>query len=245
MKLAVIVANRPFRSKPAMEQLVALGVSVIERPLDDDTVSTMQELRPSMVLLAVDPRQLADRDVIRAMREAVPQGYLVIVTPAAVDYRFATGLDAGGDVCIDEADPETLNAQLRAVCRRLDSGAEGVPLTESRGNVIALEGVEVNSRMFSVTYKNQLIPFTPMEFRIFKTLATNTDRVLAASEIISEASGYAVSNKSASESLKVYIRRMRTKIEQVTDAVDILSVRGFGYVLTVRPVTTAEAEVAR
>ncbi|MDZ7728325.1 MAG: winged helix-turn-helix domain-containing protein [Dehalococcoidia bacterium] len=76
------------------------------------------------------------------------------------------------------------------------------------------------------------IPLTPTEFKILAFLARNAGKVVSPVEILRAVQEYTYSEREAQEIVKVYIRRIRRKVEADPAAPSyIVNVRGFGYML--------------
>jgi two-component system KDP operon response regulator KdpE len=80
--------------------------------------------------------------------------------------------------------------------------------------------------------EEQVIPLTPTEFKILSYLARNAGKVVSPVEILRAVQDYTYSDREAQEIVKVYIRRIRRKIEvEPSEPSYIVNVRGFGYML--------------
>lgn len=75
------------------------------------------------------------------------------------------------------------------------------------------------------------VPLTASEFRILEYMARNAGRVLRPQEILNAVSGdYEYLPREAQDVFKVYVRRIRRKLEVSEDNPQYLvNVRGFGY----------------
>ena len=73
---------------------------------------------------------------------------------------------------------------------------------------------------------------TPTEFKILAYLARNAGKVVSPVEILRAVQDYTYSEREAQEIVKVYIRRIRRKVESTRLTPNyIVNVRGFGYML--------------
>jgi len=80
--------------------------------------------------------------------------------------------------------------------------------------------------------EGETIPLTPTEFKILAFLAKNAGKVVSPVEILRAVQDYTYSDREAQEIVKVYIRRIRRKVElEPAEPSYIINVRGFGYML--------------
>jgi two-component system KDP operon response regulator KdpE len=80
--------------------------------------------------------------------------------------------------------------------------------------------------------EDETIPLTPTEFKILAYLAKNAGKVVSPVEILRAVQDYTYSDREAQEIVKVYIRRIRRKVElDPAEPSYIVNVRGFGYML--------------
>jgi DNA-binding response OmpR family regulator len=86
---------------------------------------------------------------------------------------------------------------------------------------------------------------TPTEFKILAYLAKNAGKEVSPVEILRAVQDYTYSDREAQEIVKVYIRRIRRKVEaDPSEPSYIINVRGFGYMLERRGRTRAEQDAA-
>ena len=122
-------------------------------------------------------------------------------------------------------------ARVKAVLRRIP-----VNTSESaRGiyrNVEAGLEIDLDSRV--VTRHNQAVNLAPLEYSLLDLLVSNEGRVLSHERILSGVWGQEYMDKTAY--LKVYIRRLRTKLgDDPQDPELIHTQRGVGYLFRVTP----------
>ena len=157
--------------------------------------------------------------VIRAEGSTVP--ILMLTARDAVDDRI-TGLDCGADDYLTKPfDFGELLARLRALLRRPDA-----LLPES----IRIGDLEINLQAHRVKRANQEIQLTSKEYVLLEYFARNADRVLNRGEIAEHV--WDQSFDLFSNSIEVYIQRLRRKVDDGHSVKLIQTRRGEGYVLT-------------
>jgi DNA-binding response OmpR family regulator len=138
-------------------------------------------------------------------------------------------LDAGADACLQlDADAMLVVAQVHAVLRR--HAQPGEPELGDCG-VLQVGDLVVDVDRCEVERGGVFIPLTASEFRIIEHMARNAGRVLRPHEILNAVSReYEYLPREAQEVFKVYVRRIRRKLELSEDDPQYLvNVRGFGY----------------
>jgi len=228
--VAFVTHTREYRAADVLPALARQGYITTERPHDRDTERLLIQLAPDLVLLAVDPRQDADLGVISNVARA-SRASIIVIAPGPHVNGMPAALDAGADVCLRDTDgAEFLSAQLTAIARRKSPGAldafDGAPAN------ITVRDLELDFDRCQASRGEDVIPLTPTEFKILAYLARNAGKVISPVEILRAVQDYTYSEREAQEIVKVYIRRIRRKIEfDPSEPSYIVNIRGFGYML--------------
>lgn len=230
--MAFVTHTRDYRSTDLLPALARNGFSTTERPHDRDTERLVKQFEPQLIVLAVDPRLEADIDLVGSLSRST-NSLLMVLTPGPHNLGVATALQAGADVCVKESDgPEILMAQIAALTRR--GGVKAAPAEEVNEDetVISVRDLTLDFDRCQAVRDEERIPLTPTEFKILAFLARNAGKVVSPVEILRAVQEYTYSEREAQEIVKVYIRRIRRKVE-IDPATPsyIVNVRGFGYML--------------
>ncbi len=164
-------------------------------------------------------------DIISALRPIPSFAEKRILVIAQTETELALALEAGAnDAVTVDGNPVILAARIRALLRA-DKGPEPNP-------VIRVRDLEIDLDSCRVTVLGQLVPLTPTEFRIIRTLAENGGRVVSAKTLLSGFQSYEYSDRDAQSLVKVHMANLRRKLA-AAGAPDpyILCVRGFGYMM--------------
>ena len=154
--------------------------------------------------------------VVSILAEATPQG----VTAC---------LHAGADACIQlDADERVVVAQVHAVLRRY-AGKPAAAVAEL--GALQVGDLSVDTDRCEVARAGHYVPLTASEFRIVEHMARSAGKVLRAHDILNAVSdGYTYGAREAQDVFKVYVRRIRRKLEPCEeDPRYLVTVRGFGY----------------
>ena len=141
----------------------------------------------------------------------------------------ADALAAGADACLDlDTDGRVIVAQVRAVLRR--SGAYDSVQGDLTG-LLQVGDLTVDVDRCEVQRAGTFVALTASEYRIIEFMARNSGRVLKPHEILNAVSSdYEYLPREAQDVLKVYVRRIRRKLEpDENEPRYLVTARGFGY----------------
>ena len=228
--VAFVTHTREYRAAEVLPTLARLGYITTERPSDRDTERLLIQLAPDLVVLAVDPRTDADVALIKSIARS-SRASVVVLAPGPHTNGMSGALEAGADICLRDTDgAELLGAQLSAILRRQAPGSFDV-MDGGPAN-ITVRDLGLDFDRCQATRGNDVIPLTPTEFKILAYLARNAGKVISPVEILRAVQDYTYSDREAQEIVKVYIRRIRRKVEfDPSEPNYIVNVRGFGYML--------------
>ncbi len=148
---------------------------------------------------------------------------IMFLTAADEETDIIMGLDIGGDDYITKPFKlAVLMSRINALLRRSENFNTNTTELNSNGiNIMLLKG--------EVYKKGKLIELTASEYKLLCLFMENPDRILSSEQILSKLWD-CNENYIDNNSLTVYIRRLRTKIEDNPgEPKRIVTVRGMGY----------------
>ncbi|MBA4181997.1 MAG: hypothetical protein C0506_15515 [Anaerolinea sp.] len=228
--VAFVTHTRDYRSSDVLPALARHGFTTTERPHDRETERLITQFDPDLVVLAIDPRLDDDLALIRTVSRSCTAAVLVLA-PGPHTHGLSLALEAGADLCLRDTDGvELLSAQLSALARRK---APAPHEAEQDGpSSITVRDLMLDFDRCQAVRDGETIPLTPTEFKILAYLAKNSGKVVSPVEILRAVQDYTYSDREAQEIVKVYIRRIRRKVEfDPAEPSYIINVRGFGYML--------------
>lgn len=230
--MAFVTHTRDYRSTDLLPALARGGFTTTERPHDRETERLVKQFDPQLIVLAIDPRLESDIDLVGSISRS-SEARLLVLTPGPHTLGVATALHAGADVCVKESDgPEILAAQITALTRRGGEKAAHQEEATDAETVISVRDLTLDFDRCQAVRDEERIPLTPTEFKILAFLARNAGKVVSPVEILRAVQEYTYSEREAQEIVKVYIRRIRRKVEVDPSTPNyIVNVRGFGYML--------------
>lgn len=159
-------------------------------------------------------------DLCRQLREMSEVPILILTAREAVAHRVA-GLDAGADdYLVKPFALEELLARMRALFRRRQP---------RRVRSLRFSDLELDPSSRRVRRGEREIELTPKEYDLLELLLLHPDQVLTREIIYDRVWGYDFGGES--NIIEVYIRYLRSKLEEGGEPRLIQTVRGVGYVL--------------
>jgi two-component system, OmpR family, KDP operon response regulator KdpE len=200
-----------------------------------------QRFQPDLVLLDLAMPRRTGSEVLQSMRKFSDVPVLVL-TGSATEIEQVRLLSQGADDFLAKPfSPAVLNARIQSLLRRTEAPPRERPQAEA--SLVAGELV-INFERSEITLQGKRVCLTPLELRLLCYLARHAGRVRSHQEILEHVWGEL--GRTTPEYLKVYIGRVRRKIELGPDGPPLIeNERGIGYrfVLPSRTNTAREAVV--
>ena len=173
-----------------------------------------------LVLLDIMLPQLSGMEVLRRLRRESQVPVIMLTARDSVIDKVA-GLDSGADDYITKPFAiEELLARIRAALR--NKGGRG-------GHMLAAGPLSMDVERHQVTVKGQAVELTKKEFDLLRHLLENKGRVLTREALLDSVWGFDFVGET--NSVDVYIRFLRSKIDEAFGVKLIHTVRGVGYVI--------------
>lgn len=184
-------------------------------------LSAARDRPPDMVLLDLMLPGLDGLTVCRRLRAASDVPILILTAKEAVPDRVA-GLDAGADdYLVKPFSFDELLARIRALLRRRQRVASP--------DELRFADLTINLGSREVWRGNRRIELTAREFEILALFMQHPRQVLTRDMIYDRIWGYDFGGES--NIIEVYIRYLRSKLEERGESRLIQTVRGVGYAL--------------
>ena len=177
---------------------------------------------PDLILLDVMLPGMDGFEVCRKVREK-SQVPIIMLTAKGEVMDKVLGLDNGADDYI--AKPfaiEEVLARIRVALRHTTINKK-----ENDENILTLKNLTVDLQKHSVKYKNEEIELTKREFELLVYLLQNKNIVITRNQILNQVWGYDYIGET--NVVDVYIRYLRTKIDDKFGVKLIHTIRGVGY----------------
>ncbi len=177
----------------------------------------------NVILLDIMLPGLNGLEVLRRLRKTSSVPVIMLTARDAVMDKVS-GLDLGADDYITKPFAiEELLARIRLVLRH--NGAGSAPQSDD----LTHDALSLSVSRHEVHYGEDLIDLTAREFTLLQTLLENKNIVLSRSTLLERVWGYDYMGET--NVVDVYIRYLRSKLDDVYGVHIIQTVRGVGYVI--------------
>ncbi|MCG7587918.1 response regulator [Photobacterium sp. OFAV2-7] len=145
---------------------------------------------------------------------------IIMVTAKHEEIDRLLGLEFGADDYICKPfSPREVVARIKAVLRRFNGASN---------TVIKQSGFTLEPDKYKLSFKDELVELTPIEFKIFELLLTNVERVFTRDNILNRV--YSDTTGISDRNIDTHIKNIRKKINIVCEeSSPIASVYGVGY----------------
>ena len=187
-------------------------------------VEYFRSFQPNLVLLDIMLPQLSGMEVLRRLRKEGVQLPVIMLTARDSVVDKVSGLDSGADDYITKPFAiEELLARIRAALRKRGSGERPEEPLLSAGPLT------MDVERHTVAVSGTPVELTRREFDLLHHLLENKGRVLSREALLDSVWGFDFVGET--NSVDVYIRFLRSKIDEAFDIKLIHTVRGVGYVI--------------
>lgn len=178
------------------------------------------EHNPKLILLDIMLPKLDGWQVCREIRKTsdVP---IIMLTAKGETFDKVLGLELGADDYISKPfDAKEVMARIKAVLRRTYN-------EEEHQKVVKYDKLEINLTNYELIVDGKQIDTPPKELELIFHLAKNPNRVFTRNQLLDEVWGFDYYGDS--RTVDVHVKRLREKLENVSDKWSLKTVWGVGY----------------
>ena len=184
-------------------------------------VNIFQESHPDIVLLDIMLPQLDGWQVCREIRKFSDKP-IIMLTAKGETFDKVLGLELGADdYVVKPFDAKEVVARIKAVLRRTST-----PTVEENKEV-RYDNLLINRTNYELRVNGQKVDTPPKELELIYHLASNPNRVFTRDQLLDEIWGYDYYGDS--RTVDVHVKRLREKLEGVSDKWALKTVWGVGY----------------
>ena len=223
-RLKILVADDESRMRKLVKDfLIKSNFEVLEAEDGSQALDLFYATKDiALIILDVMMPKMDGFEVCREIRQT-SQVPIIMLTAKGDERDELQGFQLGVDEYITKPfRPRELLSRIRNVIRHTG-------ILEENRQEIQIEHVKMNLEQGAVYKNNERIELTALEYKILALFFENKGRILTRGQILSgiwDESGNFVNNNT----LTVYIKRLREKIEEDPNAPKIIkTVRGMGY----------------
>ena len=185
-------------------------------------ISYFKLYEPDLVLLDIMLPQKDGYQVLREIREVSSKPVIMITAKGEV-FDKVLGLELGADdFVVKPFDMKELSARMKAVLRRYNSHDH---LLDEE--VIKFENIEISLQKYELKINGKAIDIPPKELELLYFLASNFNRVFTRDQLLDKVWGFDYLGDS--RTVDVHVKRLREKLEGVSDKWSLKTVWGVGY----------------
>ena len=202
------------------------GFEAIIAPNGAKALEMFDTEKPDLMLLDVMMPQLDGWQVCREIRKksACP---IIMLTAKGEVFDKVLGLELGADdYVVKPFETKEVIARIKAVLRR--SGAADQKKTKE----VRYDGLYINMENYELRVRGKQIDTPPKEMELIYHLASNPNRVYTRDQLLDEVWGFEYYGDS--RTVDVHVKRLREKLDGVSDQWTLKTVWGVGYKFEVK-----------
>lgn len=197
--------------------------SVVTANDGNEAIAKFQSESPALILLDIMMPGLDGWQVCREIRKKsnVP---IIMITAKGETFDKVLGLELGADdYVVKPFDAKEIVARIKAVLRRVN----GQPQSDSDVREVSYDKLVVNMTKYELKVDGRVVDTPPKELELLFHLASNPNRVYTRDQLLDEVWGFEYYGDS--RTVDVHIKRLREKLEGVSDRWTLKTVWGVGY----------------
>jgi len=183
-----------------------------------------KRIHPDLVLLDIMMPVMDGTQVIKEIR-AVSKTPVIMLTAKAETFDKVTGLELGADDYVTKPfEMRELIARVHAVLRRFDDGGSSEKLE--------FPDLIIDKQSYTITVKGEKMEIPPKEIELLYFLASSPNRVFTRAQLLDDVWGFDYFGDT--RTVDVHIKRLREKLQDISEKWEIKTVWGVGYKFELR-----------
>jgi DNA-binding response OmpR family regulator len=203
------------------------GFSVMIALDGEEAIAKFTPENPDLVLLDIMMPKLDGWQVLREIRKKsnVP---IIMITAKGETFDKVLGLELGADdYVVKPFDSKEIVARIKAVLRRTGKASDASDVKE-----VSYDKLVVNMTKYELKVDGKPVDTPPKELELLFHLASNPNRVYTRDQLLDEVWGFEYYGDS--RTVDVHVKRLREKLEGVSDKWALKTVWGVGYKFEVK-----------
>jgi len=185
-------------------------------------LAKFRAIKPDLVLLDVMMPVMDGWAVCRAIRAEHQTPIIMLTAKGELDDKVA-GLRAGADDYITKPfEMREVLARIEAVLRRSDRGTG-----EQKSRRLVFDNLVIDMDAFELLVDGKKVDTPPKEMELLFYLASSPNRVYTRNQLLDEVWGFDYFGDS--RTVDVHVKRLREKLEGVSESWSLKTVWGVGY----------------
>jgi DNA-binding response OmpR family regulator len=177
---------------------------------------------PDLVLLDIMMPKKDGYQVCREIREMSAKPIIMITAKGEV-FDKVIGLElVADDFIVKPFETKEVCARIKAVLRRTKNQDNDTDI-----EVIKYDNLEISLQKYELKLKNKTVDIPPKELELLNFLVSNVNRVFTRDQLLDKVWGFDYLGDS--RTVDVHVKRLREKLEGVSDKWNLKTVWGVGY----------------
>lgn len=188
----------------------------------EEALSKFGAENPDIVLLDIMMPKLDGWQVCREIRKT-SNCPIIMITAKGETFDKVLGLELGADdYVVKPFDAKEIVARIKAVMRRTGKNEPGNDIKE-----VSYDKLVINMTKYELKVDGVVVDAPPKELELIYHLASNPNRVYTRDQLLDEVWGFEYYGDS--RTVDVHVKRLREKLEGVSDKWSLKTVWGVGY----------------
>ena len=201
------------------------GYGVILAHDGEEAVVKYNALKPDIILLDIMLPGMDGWQVCREIRKYSNKP-IIMLTAKGETFDKVLGLELGADDYITKPfEAKEVLARIKAVLRRTSNAS--APEAENKIKQVSYDNLSINLTNYELRVKGEKVDAPPKELELLYHLASNPNRVFTRDQLLDEVWGFDYYGDS--RTVDVHVKRIREKLEGVSDKWEIKTVWSVGY----------------
>ena len=185
-------------------------------------INAFKQENPDLTLLDIMIPKLDGWQVCREIRKFSDKP-IIMLTAKGETFDKVLGLELGADDYVTKPfDTKEVVARIKAVLRRTAPASDTSDVKE-----VNYDKLSINLTNYEMKVNGVSVDTPPKELELIYHLASNPNRVFTRDQLLDDVAGF--DYYAASRTVDVHIKRLREKLEGVSDKWEVKTVWGVGY----------------
>lgn len=200
------------------------GYTVITANDGKAAVETFEAKSPDLVLLDIMLPKMDGWQVCREIRKT-SSAPIIMLTAKGETFDKVLGLELGADDYVTKPfEAKEVMARVKAVLRRTKGDGDD---NSNEKKTVVYDNLEINIVNYELKVKGVAVDTPPKELELIYHFASNPNRVYTRDQLLDEVWGFDYYGDS--RTVDVHVKRLREKLEGVSDKWALKTVWGVGY----------------
>lgn len=221
MTKILVADDDPNILKFIMINLTDAGYEVIGATDGRDALRKLENEVCQLAVVDIMMPYMDGLSLIKEMRKTMDIPIIILTAKGQIDDK-EKGFEAGtDDYVVKPFEAKELLFRIEALLRRYN--------IDTDKQVIQVGDVHIDTDKYMVTVNKKTLKLPLKEFELLHVLANHPDQVFTREQLIESIWG--IDFEGDNRTVDVHIKRLRTRFNNLTDAIKFTTVRGVGYTL--------------